>query len=92
MANSWKRSRDLQGKNNFSYFAGRLRGGTMMAVIGGAGGQLDSEQVEDWGFYETSLLGRHHFVMITLDNEGLRLMWRAYDTNSQLIDKFDLVR
>jgi predicted phosphodiesterase len=92
MANSWKRSRDLQGNNNFSYFAGRPRGGTMMAVIGGAGGQLDSEQVEDWGFYKTSLLGRHHFVMITLDNEGLRLMWRAYDTNSQLIDKFDLVR
>ncbi len=64
----------------------------MMTVIGGAGGQLDSEQVEDWSFYETSLLGRHHFAMITLDSEGSRLMWRAYDANSQLIDKFDLIQ
>jgi predicted phosphodiesterase len=92
MANSWKQSRALQGKDNFTYSTDLLRGGTMMTVIGGAGGQLDSEQVEDWGFYETSLLGRHHFVMITLDSGGFRLMWRAFDANSQLIDKFDLIR
>jgi hypothetical protein len=92
MATSSKRSRDLQSKDNFTYSIGRHQGGAMITVIGGAGGELDWEQVENWGFYETSLLGRHHFAVITLDNKRLRLMWRAYDANKQLIDKFDLIR
>jgi predicted phosphodiesterase len=92
MATSSKRSRDLQSKDNFTYSIGRLKEGAMITVIGGAGGELDWEQVENWGFYETSLLGRHHFAVITLDNKRLRLMWRAYDANKQLIDKFDLIR
>ncbi|CAF3374646.1 unnamed protein product [Rotaria sp. Silwood1] len=90
--NHWERRRNLQGKDNFTYSVGRLREGTMITVIGGAGGELDSERVEDWGFYETSLTGRYNFAVITLAREGSCLMWRAYDASTQLIDKFDLVR
>ncbi|CAF0790031.1 unnamed protein product [Adineta steineri] len=92
MANSLKQNRVLQGKDNLTYYIDHLRKGAMMTVIGGAGGELDSKQVEDWGFYEKTVLGQHHFAMITLNNEESRLMWRVYDANSQLIDKFDLIR
>jgi hypothetical protein len=41
--------------------------GVTYAIIGGAGGTLDYERVEDWGWMEASITGRHHFVSISLE-------------------------
>lgn len=40
--------------------------GTVYVIFGGAGGTLDSEQVEDWGFAEVRVTGRYHFAWGTL--------------------------
>lgn len=41
--------------------------GVVYVVTGGAGGPLDMLPVEDWGFYERSIPGKHHFGHIMLD-------------------------
>ena len=47
--------------------------GIVYAVFGGAGGTLDEDRVEDWGFYEKSVRGRYHFGWAKLE------MGRAVD-------------
>ncbi|KAF8939158.1 Metallo-dependent phosphatase-like protein [Dissophora ornata] len=49
-------------------------------IIGGAGGQLDTEQVEDypvWTSGKTKL--RHHYVLMKITGDR-RLIWEAYDS------------
>jgi hypothetical protein len=41
--------------------------GVMYTIIGGAGGTLDYDRVEDWGWMERSVTGRHHFVALSLE-------------------------
>lgn len=44
--------------------------GTVYAVFGGAGGTLDEERVEEWGFYERSVRGRYHFGWVKVEMGG----------------------
>lgn len=43
-----------------------VENGTIYTVLGGAGGTLDSDLVEQWGFYEKSDHERHFFGWMTL--------------------------
>jgi hypothetical protein len=63
------------------------RNGIYYTVIGGAGGNLESEKVFDWGFYSTAL-NVHHFVIIDIYHDVL--LWKAYDINNQQIDEFSI--
>ena len=45
--------------------------GTVYVICGGAGGTLDTDKVEDWGFYDASITERYHFGSIRMDF-GLR--------------------
>ena len=40
--------------------------GTVYVTFGGAGGSFDVERVEDWRFYEKTILQQHHFGWITM--------------------------
>lgn len=42
----------------------------MYVVAGGAGGTLDEDKVEEWGFYEKSKRGRYHFGWVGLGFAG----------------------
>lgn len=42
----------------------------MYVVCGGAGGTLDEDLVEDWGFYERSIKGQYHFGWLGLGFAG----------------------
>lgn len=46
---------------------GGFDGGVIYAITGGAGGTFDTERVERWGFFEKSVLKKHHFVHMMLD-------------------------
>ncbi|KAI8083357.1 Metallo-dependent phosphatase-like protein [Gilbertella persicaria] len=66
------------------------RHGVHYAIIGGAGGDLDFEQVKDWGMYEAKLLD-FHFVMLEfrpseVPNEPWVLQWDTYDIKGQKVD------
>lgn len=41
--------------------------GVVYVVTGGAGGPLDHERVEEWGFYERSITKKYHFNHLQLD-------------------------
>ncbi|KAI7943428.1 hypothetical protein MJO29_013272 [Puccinia striiformis f. sp. tritici] len=41
--------------------------GVVYVISGGAGGTLDKERVEDWGFYERTVLNQYHFNHMLLD-------------------------
>lgn len=41
--------------------------GTVYVTFGGAGGSFDVERVEDWRFYERTVLEQYHFGWIKLD-------------------------
>ncbi len=43
-----------------------VENGTVYTVLGGAGGTLDQDLVEDWGFYEKSENDRYFFGWMTL--------------------------
>ncbi|KAK4705390.1 hypothetical protein P7C70_g812, partial [Phenoliferia sp. Uapishka_3] len=47
--------------------------GTIYTTIGGAGGTLDEDLVEKWGFYEKSVKGRYHFIGMELKFDTVRL-------------------
>ncbi|KAG0317907.1 hypothetical protein BGZ99_005962 [Dissophora globulifera] len=48
-------------------------------VIGGAGGSLDTEQVEDYAVWtEGKVKLRHHYVLMKITGDR-RLIWEAYD-------------
>ncbi|KAM0756183.1 Metallo-dependent phosphatase [Meredithblackwellia eburnea MCA 4105] len=40
---------------------GEREEGTVFVISGGAGGTLDEDKVEEWGFYEKSVSGVYHF-------------------------------
>lgn len=66
------------------------RNGIHYAIIGGAGGDLDFEQVKDWGMYEARLLD-FHFVMMeirppTTQNEAWSLQWETFDIQNRKVD------
>lgn len=35
--------------------------GTVFVICGGAGGTLDTDKVEDWGFFDASITEKYHF-------------------------------
>jgi hypothetical protein len=43
----------------------------VLVTFGGAGGTLDEDRVEDWGFVEKSVRGRYHFGWLTASFTGL---------------------
>ncbi|SGY37940.1 BQ5605_C003g01923 [Microbotryum silenes-dioicae] len=45
--------------------------GTVYTIFGGAGGTLDQDRVEDWGFYDRSIKGQHHFAWLGLGFAGV---------------------
>ncbi|CAO3574377.1 unnamed protein product [Mortierella alpina] len=50
-------------------------------IIGGAGGQLDKEQVEDYDVWtEGKTKIRHHYVLMKITGDR-RLIWEAYDAD-----------
>ncbi|KAI9250716.1 Metallo-dependent phosphatase-like protein [Sporodiniella umbellata] len=65
------------------------RNGINYAIIGGAGGDLDFEQVKDWGMYEAKLFD-FHFVVLEFHpiNNGTswELQWITYDIHGQKAD------
>ncbi|KAF9178551.1 hypothetical protein BGZ51_007688 [Haplosporangium sp. Z 767] len=60
-------------------------------IIGGAGGQLDSEQVEDYPVWTGGKVkSRHHYVLMKVTGDK-RLIWEAYDADcGARIDAFVL--
>ncbi|KAJ1989277.1 hypothetical protein GGI25_004819 [Coemansia spiralis] len=59
------------------------------AIVGGAGGGLDLERVEDWNMYNVTYLD-HHYVALDIDKSELR--WTAYNVASSIVDHFSIVR
>ncbi|KAG0252004.1 hypothetical protein BGZ95_006734, partial [Linnemannia exigua] len=50
-------------------------------IIGGAGGALDSEQVEDYPAWVGGKVKiRHHYVLMKITGDR-RLIWEAYDAD-----------
>ncbi|KAG0234141.1 hypothetical protein BGW42_006882 [Actinomortierella wolfii] len=64
---------------------------TVYTIIGGAGGAIDKEQVEDYTVWEQGKTKfRHHYVLIKLTGDR-RLIWEAYDADcGSLLDAFVL--
>ncbi|KAI7901990.1 Metallo-dependent phosphatase-like protein [Cokeromyces recurvatus] len=67
------------------------RNGVHYAIIGGAGGDIDYEQVKDWGMYEAKLLD-FHFVMLEFNPPAVKetdswtLQWDTFNRNGQKVD------
>ncbi|KAK4515567.1 uncharacterized protein ATC70_010517 [Mucor velutinosus] len=68
------------------------RHGIHYAIIGGAGGDIDYDQVKDWGMYEAKLLD-FHFVMLEFrppnalnENDTWTLQWDTYNVNGRKVD------
>ncbi|KAJ2671927.1 hypothetical protein GGI25_005316 [Coemansia spiralis] len=59
------------------------------AIVGGAGGSLDLERVEDWKMYNVTYLG-HHYVALDIDDSVLR--WTAYNVAGSIVDQFSIFR
>ncbi|KAJ2726813.1 hypothetical protein GGI07_000324 [Coemansia sp. Benny D115] len=59
------------------------------AIVGGAGGTLDLERVEDWKMYNVTYLD-HHFV--SLDITSSKLHWSARNIAGAVIDEFTIER
>ncbi|KAJ2848184.1 hypothetical protein IWW36_003450 [Coemansia brasiliensis] len=57
------------------------------AIVGGAGGTLDLERVEDRNMYNATYLG-HHFVALDISKQSLR--WTALNVDGRIIDQFKL--
>ncbi|CAG8597731.1 8467_t:CDS:1 [Ambispora leptoticha] len=69
-----------------NYQRGNLNGITY-TIIGGAGGELDYQRVEDWHIYDT-VQKTYHYVTIEIWDRMLK--WVAYNIDGLVIDKFDL--
>lgn len=63
------------------------RNNVKYAIIGGAGGQLESDKVEDQHLYSVTH-NVHHFVV--MDVYVYQLVWKAFDIDGQLIDTFTI--
>ncbi|KAI8973697.1 Metallo-dependent phosphatase-like protein [Mycotypha africana] len=75
------------------------RNGISYAIIGGAGGDIDYEQVKDWGMYEAKLLDFHFVVLEFIPPaktesgkmDSWSLHWEMFDVNGQKIDSTVLI-
>ncbi|KAJ2746595.1 hypothetical protein GGI20_001244 [Coemansia sp. BCRC 34301] len=72
--------RDLQSTDN---------GTITYAIVGGAGGELDLDRVNNWNMYNVTYLD-HHFVSLEVENQELR--WTAKNMGGDIIDKFSIAR
>ncbi|KAI8339772.1 Metallo-dependent phosphatase-like protein [Choanephora cucurbitarum] len=66
------------------------RHGVHYAIIGGGGGDLDFDQVKDWGMYEAKLLD-FHFIMLEFKppetpEEPWLLQWDTYNIKGHKVD------
>ncbi|KAI8645881.1 Metallo-dependent phosphatase-like protein [Parasitella parasitica] len=68
------------------------RNGIHYAIIGGAGGDIDYDQVKDWGMYEAKLLD-FHFVMLEFrpptpqdKSDSWTLQWDTFNVNGHKVD------
>ncbi|CAG8567109.1 18425_t:CDS:1, partial [Racocetra persica] len=69
-----------------NYQRGQLDG-IVYAIIGGSGGELDLENVEDWKMYVTTKK-THHYVLMEIWSD--KIIWVVYDLEGFVIDKFEL--
>jgi len=65
-----------------------VRNDVTYAIIGGGGGELDYERVENWGFY-TVTQHAHHYILLEFTFSVLQ--WEARDTRNNVIDAFTLL-
>lgn len=78
------------------------KNGVKYAIVGGAGGDLDFERVDDWGVYE-KVVGRFHYVVMEFGKEQKREMvgeeseqvkekwrmrWEMWDLKGRKVDEF----
>ena len=63
-----------------------MKNGVMYTIVGGGGGSLDTERVEDYGFYSVTRKA-HHIVTVEISH-GIGLNWKAYDEAGKLFDTF----
>eukprot|EP01114_Cavostelium_apophysatum_P000929 TRINITY_DN10807_c0_g1_i1.p1 TRINITY_DN10807_c0_g1~~TRINITY_DN10807_c0_g1_i1.p1 ORF type:complete len:424 (-),score=57.19 TRINITY_DN10807_c0_g1_i1:19-1290(-) len=61
--------------------------GTIYSIVGGAGGNLENERVEDWKVYSVTQL-EHHRVKLLLDE--CSLLWEVLNLKDHQIDSFNL--
>lgn len=59
------------------------RNGVTYAIIGGGGGKLDKQRVEDWGMYKITYRGYHY---VAIDISAHLLSWTAYDEANNPVD------
>jgi predicted phosphodiesterase len=69
-----------------NYQRGQLNG-TVYTIIGGAGGELDFNRVEDWSFYNI-VRKTHHYILMEIWSD--KIIWKAYNLRGSIIDKFEL--
>ncbi|EFP85162.1 hypothetical protein PGT21_002030 [Puccinia graminis f. sp. tritici] len=62
-----KKMARTQNKQVYDPVNPQMDHGVVYVISGGAGGVLDSERVEEWGFYERTVLGQFHFNHLQLD-------------------------
>ncbi|KAJ2556950.1 hypothetical protein EV175_001654 [Coemansia sp. RSA 1933] len=59
------------------------------AIVGGAGGDIDYDRVEDWKMYNVTYTDFHYVLLDISDRE---LQWSVYNTSGGVIDQFTIQR
>ncbi|KAJ1797856.1 hypothetical protein LPJ59_002870 [Coemansia sp. RSA 2399] len=59
------------------------------AIVGGAGGAIDHDRVEDWNMYNVTYTDFHYVLLDISDKE---LQWSAFDISGASIDHFKIQR
>jgi hypothetical protein len=62
-----KKTARSQNRHEYDPVTPHLDNGVVYVISGGAGGTLDSERVEEWGFYERTVTKEYHFNHMLLD-------------------------
>jgi len=62
-----KKTARSQNRQEYDPATPHLEHGVLYVVTGGAGGTLDTERVEEWGFYERTVIQEYHFNHMLLD-------------------------
>jgi hypothetical protein len=69
------------------------KNGVMYGIIGGAGGDLDFDRVDDWNMYQKTKID-FHFVTLELgqlDSEKWQLQWDMFDIYGKSVDHVTLL-
>lgn len=70
------------------------RNGIHYTIIGGAGGDIDTERVEDYDMYESTLTDFHHVLLEFLppveQGGNWRLVWEMYDLRGNNMDSMQI--